>query len=341
MPKKLDSKSTLNKKNKKLVSIVIPCYNEEKNIDRYPEEFYPILDKMNFDYEVIFIEDGSTKDDTWGALKRLKDTFPNKTHLIKHAVNYGMTGAYANGFRKAKGDYILVFSSDLEILPKDIEKVVDNLDNGYDFVNTYRTGRWQETKKGALFRRIPSNMANALITKISGVSMKDTGSGLKGFKKYIIDNLTWYGEMHRFVPAYVGSITPKNKMVEIPVEYHERSYGESAYGSLSRTFKVILDLFTVKFLISYTNKPYWVKPGRIFTATGLFSSFISGFCLVYLVLKKFIFGASLSQRPLFTGSLVLLIMGLQLIVMGLIGELLVRTYFESKNKTPFIVSETK
>jgi len=326
-----------NKNKEKLVSIVIPCYNEEKNIQRFDKEIYQKLHELNLNFEIICIDDGSNKDKTWFELKKLKKQYPKITKILRHSRNYGMTGAYQTGFDNAKGDYVVVYSSDIEIPAKYIQKVVKKLDDGFDFVNTFRKGRWQESAKGSLIRRLPSNIANNLIAHVSGVKMKDTGSGLKGFKKYLIKNLKWYGEMHRFIPAYVGNIT-KN-ITEIPVSYLERQHGESNYSSLTRAFKVLLDLFTVKFMLSFSTKPFTMMPGRIFGSLGLITSGIGFLLTTFLSLDKIIYGRDLANRPLFIIGLIFLVVGLQLLMTGLLGELLMRIYYEASGKKNYVVSE--
>lgn len=325
-----------NKKNPK-VSIVVPCYNEEKNIDRFKSEFIDYLDSEDLDYEVIFIEDGSSKDDTWGALKRLKEVASSRVRVYRHSRNYGMTGAYQTGFSKAKGDYVLVYSSDLEIPAKHILEVVAKLDEDFDVVNTNRTGRWVSTGAGAVMRRFPSKVANSLISSISGISVKDTGSGLKGFKRYVTDNLNLHGEMHRYLLSYCAPIT--KKITEIDVEYHDRTYGSSNYGSLKRVFKVVLDLFTIAFMINFATKPFRMMPGRIFAFTGLVTSFVGFVILSYLAVLKFVFFESIGNRPLLSAGMIFFLLGVQLIMTGLLGELLMRVYFDAWGRSPYVVSE--
>ena len=193
--------------NNKLVSVVMPCYNEEENIERYEKELIPVLENMEHDYEILLVDDGSHKDDTWGAIRKLAEKF-EKVKGLKHSRNYGMGAAYQTGFDRAKGDYIVIYSSDLEIKPEEIGSVVKKMDEGFDLVNTHRKGRWSEgSGVASILRRVPSKIANMLIKKISGVSVKDTGSGLKGFKRFITDNLKIYGDMHRFLPAYASLYT--------------------------------------------------------------------------------------------------------------------------------------
>ncbi|MBD3365957.1 glycosyltransferase [candidate division WWE3 bacterium] len=331
------SENVAKPKQEKLVSLVIPCYNEEKNIERYEAELIPVLEDLPYDYEAILVDDGSTKDDTWGAIKRLSEKFDTVTGL-KHSRNYGMGAAYQTGFDHSKGDYVVVYSSDLEIPPVEIARVVAKMDEGFDLVNTHRVGRWSEGGGlASAIRRVPSKIANGLIKRISGVEMHDTGSGLKGFKRFIIENLRIYGDMHRFLPAYAGLYT-KN-FCEFEVEYQERTYGESAYGSLMRTFSVFLDLFTMKFMLSFATKPFTMMPGRLFGSTGLVSFSVGFVATLYALFLKFGLGQPIGQRPLFIGGLLLTVFGMQLIMTGLLGELMMRTYFESSHKTPYIVSE--
>ncbi len=323
--------------NKKLVSVILPCYNEEKNIEKYETELIPVLENLPYEYEMLLIDDGSSKDNTWAAIKKLAERHKNIKGL-KHSRNYGMGAAYQTGFDASGGDYIVVYSSDLEIKPEEINKVVAKLDEGYDFVNTHRVGRWSEGNGiSSGLRRIPSRIANALIKKISGVDVQDTGSGLKGFKPFITDNLKIYGDMHRFLPAYASLYT--KRMHEFEVEYQERTYGESAYGSITRTFSVFLDLFTMKFMLSFATKPFTMMPGRLFGSTGLVSFGVGFVATLYALFLKFGLGQPIGQRPLFIGGLLLTVFGMQLIMTGLLGELMLRTYFESSSRTPYIVSE--
>lgn len=318
------------------ISVIIPVYNEEKNIDRFEKELFPILDKLGKTYEVIAVEDGSRKDKSWEALKKIA-TKHNNFIALKHSRNYGMGAAYQTAFDASTGEYIITFSADLEVPPKYIKEVVKKLDEGFDMVNTNRTGRWRESKSGALIRKLPSSIANDLIESISGIHINDTGSGLKGFRRFITENLRIYGDMHRFLPAYSSLYT--KKIIEIDVDYQERTYGTSAYGSILRTFTVFLDLFSMKFMLSFATKPFSMMPGRIFGSTGLISFSLGSLAVFYLLLVKFINGESIGDRPLFIGGLMLIVLGVQLVMTGLLGELLMRIYFESSGRKVYIVSE--
>lgn len=321
---------------KKLVSIVIPCYNEEKNIERFEKELISICEKIkDYEFEYIAVDDGSTKDLTWEKLEELSQKHENFIS-IRHSRNYGMSGAYQSGFDVTSGDYVLTYSSDLEIPANHIEEVLKELDAGADMVNTFRTGRWQESLKGSLVRRLPSNIAQVLIEKISGLKIKDNGSGLKGFRRFIIDNLKLYGEMHRFLPAY-SSLYTKN-IKEIPVEYNDRMFGVSNYGSLKRTFSVFLDLFTLKFMMTFSTKPFTFMPGRAFGSTGFVVFTLGTVIISYVILYlKLALNQNINDRPLFFGGLILVVTGLQLMMTGLIGELLMRSYYEGSGRKPYIV----
>jgi len=323
---------------KKLVSIVIPCYNEEKNIERFEKELIDVCEGFkDFEFEYIAVDDGSTKDKTWEKLQKLSAKYSNFISL-RHSRNYGMSGAYQTGFDVSAGDFILTYSSDLEIPAKYIKNVLNEMSNGADMVNTLRGGRWKESLKGSLLRRVPSNLAQGLIERISGLKIKDNGSGLKGFNRFIIDNLRLYGEMHRFLPAY-SSLYTKN-ILEIPVDYEERKFGVSNYGSIWRTISVFLDLFTLKFMLTFATKPFTFMPGRVFGTAG-FLTFTAGFfTLAYVVLYlKLVLNQNINDRPLFFGGLILFVAGIQLMMTGFLGELMMRSYFEGSGRKPYILRD--
>ncbi len=320
------------------ISIIIPVYNEEKNLERFSKEVFPILDNLNRKYEVIAVDDGS-KDDSWKVMKNLAKKHSFFTAL-RHSRNYGMGAAYQTAVDYSSGKYIITYSADIEVPPKYIKDVLKKLDDGYDVVNTWRKGRWQE--EGGLkstLRRYPSKVANYLIKKISGVDIKDTGSGLKGFRRFVMENLKIYGDMHRFLPAYASLYT--KKIVEIPVEYKERMYGKSAYGSIKRTFTVFLDLFSMKFMLSFSTKPFSMMPGRIFGTVGLIAFGLGTLITFYLAFVKIFMHENIGDRPLFMVGLIFIVLGIQLIMTGLLGELLLRIYFESSNRKPYIVTESE
>ncbi len=315
---------------KKLVSVVIPCYNEEKNIDRTLDGLVALAKESSYDFEIIAVNDGS-KDNTWEVI----DSYAKKNKLIKGVnlmTNYGMSQAYMAGFKVSKGDYVITVSADLEIPLENIDKVIKYLDEGYDFVNTNRHGRWGKD------RAVKSGLANKIIAKISKVHMLDRGSGMKGFKRVLIDNLRLYGEMHRFIPDYVSLYGAK--MIEFRVDFKDRDFGVSAYSKQSRVVRVLLDLITLAFMLYFAKKPFYAMPGRLFGATG---ALIAGFGALgtgYLLVLK-LMGYSIGDRPLFMVSILMLVLGLQSIMIGVLGELMMRIYFESSGRDTFVIREVK
>jgi glycosyltransferase involved in cell wall biosynthesis len=316
---------------KKLISIVIPCYNEEKNIDRTIEGLLSLEKEHHYEFEIIAVNDGSN-DKTWEVISNLANEH-NNVIGVNFMSNFGQSAAYQAGFDEAQGDYIVSVSADLEIPLENINEVVNLLDAGYDFVNTHRVGRWGHEKAS---RQVKSNYANKIIAAISGVSMMDRGSGMKGFTKVLSQNIRFYGEMHRFIPDYVSNFGAK--MTEFEVEFVDRDFGESAYKGHKRTIKVLLDLVTLFFLLYFARKPFWSMPGRIFGFTGALTAGIGSLGAFYLFVLKMM-GESIGNRPLLILSVLMIIVGIQSMMMGMIGELLMRTYFESSGRNTYTVRE--
>jgi glycosyltransferase involved in cell wall biosynthesis len=319
---------------KKLVTIVVPCYNEEKNIPLLYQVLKPVLHTAPFDYEMIFVDDGS-RDGTWSELRKLAE-HDDTIKLLRHGRNMGMTQAYQNGFDHSKGDYVITYSSDIEIDPKEILNVVKKLDDGFDVVNTHRVGRWQG-KKTSILRTLPSAIANELIVSVTGIRLKDNGSGLKGFKKFVIKNLRMYGEMHRYFAAYCSLFT--GRIAEIDVDYRDRVYGKSNYGSITRTFKVFFDLFSLKFLVGMSRKPYNFMPGRLFGSVGVGMFLIGIVTSIYLAFQKIALGLDIGGRPLLIFAVLFLILGVQLFMIGFLGELLMRIYFDVRDRNVYTNKE--
>ena len=313
----------------KLISIVIPCINEEKNIDRTLEELLELAKRESYTFEIIAVDDGS-KDNTWKVIKEYAEKH-NNILGIKFMRNSGQTAAYQAGFDTAKGEYVVIINADLDIPIENVKTVIQYLDEGYDFVNTNRVGRWKEAG-----RKLGSGGANWLISKVSGVHVKDRGSGLKGFKRVLIDNMQLYGDMHRFLPDYVSMFGAK--MIEFDVEFRDRDYGESAYKGSKRTIKVLLDIITLGFLLYYARKPFRAMPGRLFGFTGAVISGMGSLFALYLFVLK-IMGFSIGNRPLLTLSVLMIIVGVQSMMIGMLGELMMRTYFESSGKRTYTVRE--
>lgn len=328
-----------------LVSIVVPAYKESGNIATYQEKLLPYLEKLPYKYELVVVDDGSndkkSDDETWDKLKELHQKYPDKVTVVRHARNYGMTSAMQTGVEASKGDYVVFYSADLEIHPKEIAKVVEKLDEGYDFVNTQRQKRWSESGFNKIIRQFPSKMANGLANKVLDSRITDNGSGLKGYKRFILDNFKFYGEIQRLMAAYSSFYT--KRYIEIPVEYYERTFGESAYGGIKglfkRTFAVFLDLAELKFMTTFSTKPFTLKPGRAFGFGGIVVSFLGLATTLYMFGLKLITGASIGSRPLFIVGLIFIVLGVQLVVMGMLGELLLRVYYESGKTKNFVVAE--
>jgi glycosyltransferase involved in cell wall biosynthesis len=302
------------------LSIILPIFNEAQGI---PELFQEIENALvNFEYEIIAVNDGS-KDNSFDVLKSFaeKDT---KIKVINFKKNYGQTAAINAGIQDAKGDVIVLMDSDLENLPSDIPMLIDKLNEGYDVVSGWRQARW---KGQFLMRKLPSRLANSLISKISGVKLHDYGCTLKVYKREVITDVRLYGQMHRFIPVYCK--WEGARVTEMVVNYQPRKYGKSNYG-ISRTFKVILDLVLIKFLDKYMQRPM-----HFFGGAG-FISFLGSFATFGLaVYFKLTHQKDFVQTPLPTLTVMFLIIGILMVLMGVIAEILMRTYYESQNKFPF------
>lgn len=316
-------------KDKKLISIVIPCYNEEENINRTFDGLLELAKDHKYDFEFIAVNDGS-KDSTWDVIKKYAKQH-KEVRGVDHMTNYGQTAAYMAGFKASKGDYVITVSADLEIPLSNINKVIEYFEEGYDFVNTNRVGRWGKE------RAVKSSLANKIIAKISKVDVQDRGSGMKGFTKQLVKHLNMYGEMHRFIPDYAQVYGAR--MIEFDVDFKDRDFGQSAYSGSKRTIKVILDLITLAFMLYFAKKPFYAMPGRLFSFTGAIIAGLGGLGTFYLFVLK-ILGQDIGDRPLFIVSILMLVLGLQSIMMGMLGELLVRIYFEAGNRDTFVVRET-
>lgn len=307
------------------ISIVIPVFDEVDNLQLLAEAIRTAL--QAHDYEVIFVDDGSTD----GSAQRLEElAAADASHriVVELRRNFGQTAAIAAGIDHATGDVIVTLDADLQNDPADIPMLMEKIREGYDVVSGWRVDR----KDKLITRRIPSQVANWIISKVTGVPLRDYGCTLKAYRREVLQGFRLYGEMHRFIPAYAGSVGAR--IIEVPVQHHARVHGKTKYG-LERTIKVLLDLFTVKFLISYALKPIY-----LFGGTGVILILPSSAVLLFLMLRRLIFGISVLGSPLFPVSTMLLILGFQSILMGFIAELLVRTYHESQAKPTYSVRRT-
>jgi glycosyltransferase involved in cell wall biosynthesis len=306
-------------------SIIIPMYNEEKNVQPLYSAIKPVLAEMNMPCEIVFIDDGS-EDGTFEALRAINAADP-MCRVIHFRRNFGQTAAMAAGFAHARGGIIVTLDGDLQNDPADIPVLLAKVAEGYDVVSGWRVHR----KDKFLTRRVPSICANWLISRITGVKLHDYGCTLKAYRREVAQNIGLYGEMHRFIPA-IASWMGIN-VAEIAVNHHPRQHGKSKYG-LSRTLRVILDLITVKFLLSYFTKPL-----RIFGSLGFMSSLVGLSLASYLSVDKLLLGHGLSDRPLLFLAILLILVGIQLISIGLLGEMMVRIYHEGQKKPIYVIKE--
>lgn len=307
------------------VSIVIPLFNEVENVKLLYANLKPVMDSLDKTCELIFVDDGST-DGTYLLLKELQELDP-RVWVIRLRRNYGQTAAFSAGFDLAHGDLVITMDGDLQNDAADIPKLLAKVGEGYDVVSGWRYRR----QDVFLTRKLPSRIANALISKVTGVRLHDYGCSLKVYRAEVVKNIKLYGEMHRFIPALASWIGIQ--VAEVPVDHHARKFGKSKYG-LKRTVKVVLDLITVKFLLDYATRPI-----QIFGLWG-FICLGSGVGLAtYLTILRLFFDMPLTDRPILLLAILLIMLGVQFIIMGLLGELVVRTYHEAQGKPIYTVRE--
>lgn len=308
------------------VSVVIPFLNEAPNLGPLCEELQASLDGMGKSYEVIFIDDGST-DDGVAVLEQFREKMP-QIKVVSFRRNFGQTAAMVAGLDYAQGAVVVTLDADRQNDPADIPALVAKLDEGYDMVCGWRFDR-QDT---FISRKLPSMLANRLISKITEVSLHDYGCTLKAMRAEVAKRITLYGEMHRFIPAVASGVGAK--IAEVKVNHRARTAGESKYG-ISRTFRVILDLITVKFLLRFHARPL-----HFFGMPGLAIGSFGGLLIAYLTIARLFFNVPLGDRPLLIFGFMLLIIGLQFVLFGLIGEMQTRTYYESQDKPIYHVRRT-
>jgi len=305
------------------LSVVIPVYNEIESLPELHRQLHAALDDFPEPWEIIYVDDGS-RDGSVALLETLAASDRTHTGVIAFRRNFGQTAAMAAGFAHARGEVVVPMDADLQNDPADILLMVAKMAEGYDVVSG-----WRKARQDDIVRKIPSRIANGIISRVTGVALHDYGCTLKTFRRDIIQSFRLYGEMHRFIPVYARAAGAR--IVEVPVRHHARQFGKTKYG-LGRTVKVILDLFTVKLLTGFATRPMYLfgKPGLNMMAVGLLAAVASPFL-------GWAFHTASVFWPLLTIGILLLALGFQCILLGGLAELLMRTYFESQDKRPYVV----
>jgi glycosyltransferase involved in cell wall biosynthesis len=309
------------------ISVVIPVYNEVESVPKLHEQLHHAMEELDKTWEVIYVDDGST-DGSSEILADLAEKNRATTNCIGLRRNFGQTAAIAAGIDYASGEIIVLMDADLQNDPADIPMLLGKMDEGFDLVSGWRKKR----KDTFITRTLPSRIANGLISLVTGVKLHDYGCTLKAYRREVLTGYRLYGEMHRFIPAYAGHVGAR--VTEVPVRHHARKYGKTKYG-LERTVKVVLDLLTVKYLISFVHKPIY-----LFGGTGLGLMGIGALGITYLLVRKYTTGGGVADSPIFLASLISFLMGFQSILMGLLAEVMARTYHESQEKPTYNVRWT-
>jgi glycosyltransferase involved in cell wall biosynthesis len=308
------------------LSLVVPVYNEEENLPLLMDAIHRVMDPLKYSWELIFVDDGS-HDKSLDVLRVLAAKDAKHIRVVAFRRNFGQTAAIVAGIDHSEGEIVVLLDADLQNDPADIPMLLAKLDEGYDVVSGWRKNR----QDNAVTRNLPSFLANGLISWVTGVHLHDYGCTLKAYRRDALVGFRLYGEMHRFIPVFAHSVGAR--ITEVEVHHHPRLYGKSKVG-LERTIKVLLDLFTVKFLLSYANKPIY-----LFGGTGIAFMSTGTIALLYLIIRRTITNVSILGSPIFQLAIMFVILGFQSILMGLIAELLVRTYHESQQKPTYTVRE--
>lgn len=307
------------------ISVVIPLYNEEESIPHLQTALTAALAPYGVAYEVIIVDDGS-KDRSYALLQEWAATDDHLT-VIRLRRNFGQTAAFSAGFDYARGEVVITMDADLQNDPADVPKLMEKIDEGYDIVSGWRINRQDRFWD----RKLPSLIANRLISNVTDVQLHDYGCSLKAYRRDVLQHVHLYGELHRFIPALASQVG--GTVSEVPVNHRARQFGRSKYG-ISRTVRVMLDLILVWFLGSYSTRPI-----HVFGAMGLLSAGGGILIGLYLTFIKLFMGANIGGRPMLLLAVLLVVIGVQLITMGLLGEMTIRTYHESQNKPIYIVRE--
>jgi glycosyltransferase involved in cell wall biosynthesis len=308
------------------LSVVIPLFNERDNLEPLHRELARVLDSLGCSSEILFVDDGST-DGSDAVLRRIREA-DSRVRVIRLARNTGQTAALQCGLEHSTGETVIAMDGDGENDPQDIPKLLAKLKEGYDLASGWRTERWKDS---ALSRRMPSIAANALISRITGVRLHDYGCTFKAYRGDLARSLRLYGEMHRFVPAIAAE--QGARIAEVEVNFRPRRTGSSKYGP-GRIVRTVLDLMTVKFLSGYSTRPI-----QVFGLIGLAFGALGALWTALLVFEKVFLGARLANRPALLLAILLIVVGVQFISLGLLGEMLARTYHESQHKPIYVIKE--
>ena len=307
------------------LSVVVPIFNEEESIPTLYTRLTEALTVLGYEYEIITVDDGS-RDRSFVLLREQALADP-RLRVVRFRRNFGQTAAFSAGFDRARGEVIVTIDADLQNDPSDIGALLAKMNQGYDVVSGWRERR----QDPFLNRRLPSMLANGLISRVTGVALHDYGCSLKAYRTEMLRGIRLYGELHRFIPAIAS--WQGVAVAELPVRHTARRFGTSKYG-IGRTTRVLLDLLTVRFLLSYGTRPM-----QIFGLLGLLSMLFGVAVAAYLTAIKFIEGAAIANRPLLLLAVLMIVLGVQFISLGLIGELVVRTYYETQSKPIYVVRE--
>lgn len=309
------------------LSVVVPVFNEEENLLPLHEKIDAALSSLGLTYEILYIDDGSRD----GSFELLSQIASRDEHakVVRFRRNFGQTAAMSAGMNYASGEVIIPLDADLQNDPADIPRLLEKINEGYDVVSGWRLNR-----KDDEIRKFPSRVANRLISKVTGVHLHDYGCSLKAYRASVIKDVHLYGEMHRFIPAYAAMVGAK--VTEIAVNHHPRFAGKSKYG-MNRIFRVILDLLVVKFLGGYNSKPIY-----FFGGAGLWSVALGALLWMSSYARKLLIeGHRIHNDPLFYVGILLVLLGFQFLMLGLIAEMNMRIYYESQGKPPYVVAETR
>jgi glycosyltransferase involved in cell wall biosynthesis len=312
------------------LSIVVPLYNEAENVQPLVARLHETLGSYERPWEVILVDDGS-RDDTLDIAEKASQQYGSHVRIVGLQRNFGQTAAMQAGIDYARGELIVTMDGDLQNDPQDIPRMIEHLESN----NLIMLSGWRQKRQDkVLMRKVPSWLANRLIAKVTGVKLHDYGCSLKVYRASAIKQVTLFGEMHRFIPAWLATVVPHNKIGELVVHHNPRTMGQSKYG-ISRSFRVVLDLISAFFFMRYK-----ARPGHFFGSFGLFFGSLGALILSYLAVEKFYFGENIGTRPLLLVGVVCIVAAVQFITTGVLSEMMARIYFESSGKKSYIVRST-